>query len=235
MTRTASAHGLTHEPAGKWAKQAACRNVHPDVMHPSNDETQIERAKKVCAGCWVTRECFWDAVATGDMEHGIRAGLRPNERRTVLKEINRRKAPPAEQATEQKTTPVEAPAEPRRKSYTDLRSLFDDNTKRLIHGHLAWTGPAKPSFEGRSYNPKQVAFILDRGRAPVGRVLTTCSLAGCVLPAHIADDEERMRCGTRPGYQRHLREKTDICPPCRQANADSDNRLRRTGTSKAAA
>lgn len=41
-------------------------------------------------------------------------------------------------------------------------------------------------------------------------------------------------CGTRPGYQKHLREKTEICGPCRQANTDADNRLRRTGTAKAA-
>jgi hypothetical protein len=40
------------------------------------------------------------------------------------------------------------------------------------------------------------------------------------------------QCGTRGGYQKHLREKTTICAPCRQANTDADNRLRRTGTSK---
>jgi len=39
-------------------------------------------------------------------------------------------------------------------------------------------------------------------------------------------------CGTRSGYQKHVREKTEICPPCRQANTDADNRLRRTGTTK---
>lgn len=42
------------------------------------------------------------------------------------------------------------------------------------------------------------------------------------------------KCGTRAGYKRHLREKTEICAPCRKANTDADNRLRRTGTSKAA-
>ncbi|WP_069773060.1 WhiB family transcriptional regulator [Streptomyces sp. LUP30] len=41
-------------------------------------------------------------------------------------------------------------------------------------------------------------------------------------------------CGTRPGYQKHLREGTEICGPCRQANTGADNRLRRTGTTKAA-
>lgn len=164
MTRTASAHGLTSEPAGKWAKQAACRGVDPEVMHPSNDETEIHRAKQVCARCWVARACFWDAVATGDMEHGIRAGLRPNERRDVLKEINRRKTAPVEQAAEQTAAPAETPAAPR---------------------------------------PKR--------KSP-----------------------EPARCGTNAGHRKHVREKTKICEPCRQAHTKADNQLRRTGTTKVA-
>lgn len=46
---------------------------------------------------------------------------------------------------------------------------------------------------------------------------------------------EPVKCGTRGGYQKHLREKTEICAPCRQSNTDADNRLRRTGTTKAVA
>ncbi|MFD5814364.1 WhiB family transcriptional regulator [Streptomyces sp. NPDC127038] len=46
---------------------------------------------------------------------------------------------------------------------------------------------------------------------------------------------EPAKCGTRAGYQKHQREKSAICAPCRQANTDADNRLRRTGTSKVAA
>ena len=42
-------------------------------------------------------------------------------------------------------------------------------------------------------------------------------------------------CGTRSGYSKHIREKSRICAPCRQANTDYDNRLRRTGTGKVAA
>ena len=61
-------------------------------MHPENDERQIAAAKAICGRCRVARECFWDAVATDDMSHGIRAGLRPNERRDVVKELARRKA-----------------------------------------------------------------------------------------------------------------------------------------------
>lgn len=46
---------------------------------------------------------------------------------------------------------------------------------------------------------------------------------------------EPAKCGTRSGYLRHTKDKTKICAPCRKANADADNRLRRTGTSKVAA
>jgi hypothetical protein len=200
-------------------------------MFPDSDKQRIKEARIICAGCPVRLPCLGDAIRSGDDQWGVRGGLTPEERRAVKKELNRRKA--AQQAPE--STPAETPKPAARKPYTDLRSLFDDNTKRIIHGHLAWTGPSKPSFKGRAYNPKQVSFILDRGRTPVGRVLTTCSLSGCVLPAHIADDEERMQCGTRPGYLRHRRLGETPCDPCRQANTDDDNRLRRTGTTKAAA
>lgn len=78
------------EPAGQWVKRAACTD-QADAMHPENDEKQIAAAKAICARCLVARECFWDAVATDDMQHGIRAGLRPNERRAALAELQRRK------------------------------------------------------------------------------------------------------------------------------------------------
>jgi Transcription factor WhiB len=217
-----------------WRTHAACRadNISPDAMFPDSDKRLIAEARAICAGCPVSRLCLRDAISSGDNQWGIRGGLTPEERRAVQKELNRRHKAAQK---DPESAPAETPKPPARKSYTDLRSLFDGNTKRLIHGHLAWTGPSKPSFEGRSYNPKQVAFLLDRGRAPVGRVLTTCSLSGCVLAAHIADDEERARCGTRPGYQRHRRLGQAPCDPCKRANTDADNRLRRTGSTKVAA
>ena len=73
-----------------WRAQAACLG-RAKVMHPDSDEDEIAAAKAVCAGCWVARECFWDAVATDDMQHGVRAGLRANERRAVLTELQRRR------------------------------------------------------------------------------------------------------------------------------------------------
>lgn len=42
------------------------------------------------------------------------------------------------------------------------------------------------------------------------------------------------RCGTRPGYKRHLREHTPICQPCADANrAYGNQRAQREKTAKA--
>lgn len=46
---------------------------------------------------------------------------------------------------------------------------------------------------------------------------------------------EPARCGTNSGHRKHVREKTPICEPCRQAHTKADSQLRRTGTTKAVA
>ncbi len=76
-------------PSGQWVKQAVCRD-DPDAMFPDNNEAGIAYARSVCAPCPVRRECLIDAIRTGDNEHGIRAGLKPCERRAVVKELARR-------------------------------------------------------------------------------------------------------------------------------------------------
>lgn len=83
-----------------WRTRAACLGQWA-VMHPDNNEDEIATAKAVCARCLlqVRVACFWDAVRTGDNEHGIRAGMRANERRALLKEVRQRK-----QAATDKTT-----------------------------------------------------------------------------------------------------------------------------------
>ena len=215
-----------------WRTSAACRaeGIHPDAMFPDSDKVRIAKARAICAGCPVSQACLQDAITSGDNEWGIRAGLTPEERRAVKKEINRRIKAAEKQQTE--TALAEATKTSQRQPYSTLRGLFNNNTALLVHGHLAWTGPDRPNFKGRLYSPRQIVFILDRGREPVGRVLTTCGVSKCVLAAHIADDEERMRCGTRPGYQRHLKRGETPCDRCRQTNTDADNRLRRAGSTK---
>jgi WhiB family redox-sensing transcriptional regulator len=53
-------------------------------------------------------------------------------------------------------------------------------------------------------------------------------------PAQKRKSPEAAVCGTNSGYRRHVRDKTTICGPCRQAHADADRQLRLTGTSRAA-
>ncbi|WP_048572836.1 WhiB family transcriptional regulator [Streptomyces leeuwenhoekii] len=72
--------------------------------------------------------------------------------------------------------------------------------------------------------------LRQRRRRFTSRAKTTMT-----VPKAPVKKREPAQCGTRSGYQKHLREKTEICGPCRQANTDADNRLRRTGTATAAA
>lgn len=72
-----------------WRDAAVCR-VDPDAMFPDNNEHGIEQARRVCALCPVTQECLAHALRTGDNEHGIRGGLKPSERRAVLRELRQR-------------------------------------------------------------------------------------------------------------------------------------------------
>jgi hypothetical protein len=92
-------------------------------------------------------------------------------------------------------------------------------------------------FQGVVYSALRVAFTLGHGREPEGTVDRTCGQA-CFATEHLIDERLRnsgVLCGTRRGYYRHLRIGESTCGPCRQANTDADNRLRRTGTSKVAA
>lgn len=214
-----------------WRTTAACRTEDPELFFPQSAEgpsvLAAEKAKAVCRRCPVITSCLQFALDE-NIPSGIFGGLTDGERRSIDRAVRRRNATQAQ--IEKKAATARQPRRER-----TLQTLFEDNTVRLSGGHLAWTGKAQVWFEGRPYTPKKLAFTVNRGREPEGRVLNDCGNSECVLPAHVADDAERMRCGTRSGYQRHLRERTGICAPCRQANTDADNRLRRTGTSKAAA
>jgi hypothetical protein len=72
-----------------------------------------------------------------------------------------------------------------------LQTIWDARTVPLDGGHLGFTGAIPVSFAKRSYTPQQIAYELDRGRPPTGLVRARCGVAGCVLPAHLADQAER--------------------------------------------
>lgn len=198
-----------------WRDAARCRELDPELFFPIGETApaaiQAEEAKAICRTCPVIDNCLKFALAEGIPE-GIFGGLTEQER-TSLKRSARRHSLTADHVIKK----AEQARQPHRER--TLQSIFEDNTVRLFGGHLAWTGPSNSWFEGRPYSAKKLAFIVGRGREPEGRVLNDCGNSECVLPAHVADDAERMRCGTRPGYQRHQRNNETPCDACRQAAA----------------
>ena len=64
------------------------------------------------------------------------------------------------------------------------------------------------------------------------RRFTSRAKTDTTAPQAPATKRKPARCGTNSGYRKHLREKTQICGPCRRAHADADARLRRTGSTK---
>lgn len=63
-------------------------------------------------------------------------------------------------------------------------------------GHARWTGPTSRAdgtghphlwAHNRRHNPRAETFRAHHGRAPQGRIITTCTEAGCLAGAHLAD------------------------------------------------
>lgn len=210
------------ERPADWRTKAACLGRWNE-MHPDSDEREIANAKSICKPCPVARDCFLDAVHTDDMQHGIRAGLRPNERRAVVKELQRRR----EGSTSAQAPPGKNPR---------AATLAEAVARRAVDtgdGHQHLKGVGHVQFGGQRYTQLQAAFMVGYGRDPEGIVRRTCSDAACIRAEHLADEEMRdlwVKCGTRAGYRLHRKRGEGACPPCRQANSDADNRLRRAGT-----
>ena len=69
--------------AMNWRAAGACLSADPDLFFPISSsgpaERQIARAKTICAGCRVRRECLEFAI-THDQVHGIWGGTTPEDR-----------------------------------------------------------------------------------------------------------------------------------------------------------
>jgi WhiB family transcriptional regulator, redox-sensing transcriptional regulator len=67
-----------------WREFAGCRSAEPELFFPvsaaGQSLAQADRAKAVCAGCTVRRECLQFALATRQ-GYGVWGGMSEEERR----------------------------------------------------------------------------------------------------------------------------------------------------------
>jgi hypothetical protein len=91
-----------------------------------------------------------------------------------------------------------APRPGRRITYASLEEAFHTHAAEQAHGgHVLWTGYADPNgtprvcFRQERIPAPRVAFQLHHGRQPVGKVLPTCGVKGCIAGAHLADGPMR--------------------------------------------
>ncbi|MEJ8671913.1 WhiB family transcriptional regulator [Streptomyces sp. MS1.AVA.1] len=171
----------THTRRTDWLEHAACKGLN-DAMYPDTNARGIAEAKRICRPCPVWRQCLLDALDTGDNQHGIRGGMRPDERRALARKIA---AGEAIALTLRKNSKAR---KPRRESLRRPRTLAEAVARRTVHkgGHALWKGTRALQFEGRQYTSWQAAFIAGHGREPVGAVLRTCN-EQCVFYAHLTD------------------------------------------------
>jgi hypothetical protein len=201
-----------------WRDQAACRDADSELFFPTGDTGPslliIEQAKTVCRRCPVAEACLQFAVDE-NIPAGIYGGLTDTERTSLGRSVRRGRTTPSQ--ARKKAASARQPS--RKRTHA---TVFEDNTVPVLGGHLAWTGRDQIYVGGSKYTPRQLAFTLDRGHEPDGRILTDCGSPDCILPAHLTDFAERAYCGSRIGYRRHLANGETACGPCRQANADAE-------------
>lgn len=208
-----------------WLANAACHaeDIDPDAMFPGDNATAIADAKRICATCPVWQACLSDALRTGDNEWGIRGGLRPHERRDLAEQ------PAAVAPPKAKQKRIPRPA--------TLAEALARRSQPIRDGHVRCTGVRHVQHHGKRYTVLQAAFLLTHRRDPQGIVRPICGLTECIRGEHLADGvirDSTARCGSRAGYLRHRSLGEEACDRCKRANADADNRLRRTGTTKVA-
>ena len=79
-----SLHLISPDQGGHWRRLAACRHADPELFFPVSASgpclDQVTRAKAICAGCRVKRQCLAFALGTRQ-EHGVWAGMSEQELR----------------------------------------------------------------------------------------------------------------------------------------------------------
>jgi len=162
-----------------WRNAGLCRSEREDAedwfpVGSSREAVASENhAKAVCGRCPSQAPCRTWGLEQREPA-GIWGGLTEAERRTILRR----------RGVSLAALDDEAP--PR-----TLQTIWDSRAKATADGHCEWHGGRPIGFQGAYYTPQQIGFTLDRGRPPVGHLRRTCTRDDCILPAHLADQQER--------------------------------------------
>lgn len=218
----------TLDHGDRWRDAAACRDEDPELFFAVGEgvaaQQQIATAKAVCYRCPVMNTCLDWAMKNGQ-DAGVWGGLDERERHNL-----RRRQLRAARTPDDTKAPTHF-SRPRTDQPRTPASVYAENTEDLADGHTAWVTCKATAIGDQKYTPMQLAWVAAYGTRPIGRLYAACGQSGCVTPSHLMDHGAD-KCGSRGGYQRHLRQGEVPCDPCRQANTDDDRRLRNTGTTK---
>jgi hypothetical protein len=174
--------------AADWRDEGLCRGRDDDAFfpHPTN-ATAVQAVKNVCFGCPAMLRCAQYAL-TRRIPDGVWGGLSEAQRATLLKKHRDADLTELDTVRAAVYTALRKELNP----INSLRDLWEDRTYPLSGGHIGWQGESGSfSFRGHVLTPKQLAFMVDRGRKAVGIVRRTCEVVECVNPRHIADNQER--------------------------------------------
>ncbi|GGQ83464.1 WhiB family transcriptional regulator [Streptomyces flaveolus] len=243
--------------AEDWRDSAACTDQDPELFFPNGTEggwkTVTHDAKAICARCPVASDCLTFAL-NENIDYGIFGGLTDNERRKLKRratttltaaDVNEVRRPATLEEAFERNAELYGDGHRRWTGpkqlffagvyYTPRRTAFLIGYDRPAHGQVH---PTCGFAECVQPAHMEDAKGRDARKRAAKREAEQQAAAERATERHVAQaavKREPAKCGTNSGYGRHLREKTEICAPCRQAHADADARLRRTGTSVAAA
>jgi len=69
----------------QWREEAACTQTDPEAFYPEPGASAAP-ALRICATCTVHIECLRDSLDRRDIAFGVRGGLTPSQRRTLMRQ-----------------------------------------------------------------------------------------------------------------------------------------------------
>jgi WhiB family redox-sensing transcriptional regulator len=82
-------------PSADWRSRSACLDENPELFFPVGTTgpavTQVDEAKRICAGCEVRTQCL-DWALQENQDHGVWGGLSEDERRSLRRRTARARA-----------------------------------------------------------------------------------------------------------------------------------------------